>query len=479
MKRSFLKRDIDDPYVDESLVDDEKRPRKGSGEFSDTEKRSRKMSFDITKDKYENVEREILNKEITMNDIFKLELSIDEYVWFMEHLRILRELQQNTLERYRIKTMIYDKYNDFKNINISEFEKLKSSSALSENIVQKIINSNHPDYVKAILYKKYRKYYDNGGECNSSDELFKIIDWIENVLDLPTKVGDVDNTSTDKKLEKLWKELNSRITGLINVKEQVMEAMCAKLLDSENKGKIITFVGPPGVGKTAVALSIAESIGLQFDQISFGSIKDSSVLTGHSSTYIGAIPGLFTKTLLKFKQLDFVLLLDEIDKIPQTAEGHSIASVLYHVLDRTQNDRFKDMYMPEILLDLSKIIFLASANSIEDIDYVLKDRMTIIEMPGYSIEEKIDICENHTFERVRAELGFKQNELKIGRNELKFLISMKTENSPGMRNVEKKIYQLCERLALLKHTKGIKFSYKGGNIKFPLEITTSVIQELL
>jgi ATP-dependent Lon protease len=234
------------------------------------------------------------------------------------------------------------------------------------------------------------------------------------------------------------------------------------------------------VGKTAMADAIAEAMEMPFDHISFGSVKDSTVLTGHSSTYIGATAGMFTKVLLKSGRLDTVVLLDEIDKIPlNTVEGASIASVLYHVLDKTQNNRFKDMYMPEISIDLSKMIFLLSANSLENIDPLIRDRMTVVEINGYNVQEKIEICTNHIFPKIRTETGFTEKDIVIGKKELQHLIINKTNGSPGMRDIEKKIEQLCERLSLLKYTKNINFSYKCGTIKFPLVITTEIIDKLL
>lgn len=450
-------------------------------DYSDNESLSNKrnkLSFEEHKGKYDLVTKEIINREITMNDVFKLDLPMEEYIWFTEYIKILKSTEPNTEERYRVKNMIYQRYTTLKNVDFVKLNKIKNDSGVENDIVSKILNSDHPDTVKAILYRKYKRCYDNIGTGGTSDEFFKIIDWIDNVLDLPTKVNHKVDSTTNEKLIKLWKALNSNISGLMNVKEKVMEAMCAKLLDPDNKGKILTFVGPPGVGKTAVAMSIAESLGLPFDQISFGSVKDSVVLTGHSSTYIGAIPGLFTKILLKSKQLDTVVLLDEIDKIPDTSEGKSISSVLLHVLDRTQNHRFRDMYMPEIVLDLSKMIFLAAANSLESIDPVLRDRMTIIEIRGYTIDEKVEICMKHLFPRIKRELGF-DDDLSITESVIKHLILNKTDNQPGMRDVERKTYQLCERLSLLKHAKGLKFSYKINNVKFPFKIDIDTVNILL
>jgi len=264
------------------------------------------------------------------------------------------------------------------------------------------------------------------------------------------------------------------------VKEKIMEAMCAKLLDPDSKGRVITLVGPPGVGKTTIAKSIADSLSMPFDQISFGSVKDSTVLTGHSVTYVGAIPGLFATILLKSKRLDTVVLLDEIDKIqPNTPEGRSVSSVLLHVLDRAQNNKFRDLYMPEVCLDLSKILFVCAANSFDDIDPVLRDRMTIIEINGYNTEDKVEIIKKHLFPKIRNELGFLEKDIIFNDNEIRYMVDNYTDRQPGVRNCEQKICELCERLALLKHVRDVNFSFKINNLKFPVKINNEIIDILL
>lgn len=444
-------------------------------------KKDKRAKFHLNEhsEKYDNVEKAVLEREIQLSDIFELNLPMNENIWFFEYLRIRDNLEPNTEEYYRIKTLIYDKYINLKSVDMVKLNKIKIDSGVENDIVTRILNSNHNDMVKAILYRKYKRCYDNISKENASEELFKVIDWIDNILDLPTKVSPKSGIPIADKLKKLWESLNNNIYGLTHVKEKVMETVCAKLLDPDNKGKILTFVGPPGVGKTAMATSIAESLEMPFDQISFGSIKDSAILTGHSATYIGAIPGMFTKILLKSKRLDTVVLLDEIDKIPNTPEGKSISSVLLHVLDRTQNHRFKDMYMPEVTLDLSKMVFLCAANSLEDIDPVLLDRMTIIEIAGYSDDEKTNISLQHLFPRISKELGFTSDELTIDYTTMDYLVTHKTKEQDGMREVERKLYQLCERLSLLRHAKGIQFSYKLSNISFPYKIDILTVNKLL
>lgn len=483
MKKTVLKRsreldnNSDSDY--ESKSESEYESESDSDFNLTTSNKRRKLSFDQHKSKYDNIIDEIEQREVSMNDILELDLPMDEYIWFIEYLKILKELEYNTEERYRVKNMIQQHYVNIKNVDFTKLNKIKQDSCTDHDIIIRILNSEHSDFIKALLYRKYKRCYDNISNNGTSDEFFKVLDWIDNILNLPTKVNYESKISTHDKLLKLWKSLNNIISGLQNVKEKVMETMCAKLLDPDNKGKILTFVGPPGVGKTAISLSIAESLEMPFDQISFGSIKDSTVLIGHSSTYIGAIPGLFTKILLKSKRLDTLVLLDEIDKIPDTPEGKSISSVLLHVLDRTQNHRFRDMYMPEISLDLSKMIFLSAANSLEFIDPVLRDRMTIIELPGYDLSEKVEICMKHIFPRIRTELGFSDSDLLITESEIEYIIFNKTIKQPGMREVERKIYQLCERLSLLKNAKGITFSYIINNLKFPYKIDINTINKLL
>ena len=382
---------------------------------------------DKNKIKLDKIKKEISKRDIDLNNILNLELDMDDNIWFIEYFKILENTEEDTEEYFRIKKLIYDKYTNLKNIDVNLLNKLKKESNIETDIIQRILKSQQTDDIKLFLYKKYKRCIDS----SNSDELFKVIDLVDLVLDLPIKI---ENKKYDiNMLSQLWLHLNNNVSGLFHVKEKIMEVMCSKILSPESNGKIITLVGPPGVGKTSLAYSIAESMNLPFDQISFGSIKDSSILTGHSSTYIGAMPSLFTKILLKSKQLDMVILLDEIDKIPDTVEGNSISSVLLHILDKTQNYRFRDMYMPEINLDLSKILFICAANSLSDINHILRDRMSIIEINSYTINEKIDIVKNYLFPKIKKDLKINDKEIILKKKEIKYLI----ENP---RNIEPNFY---------------------------------------
>lgn len=443
-------------------------------EFEDSDEYIEPKKVKITNiKKYNDIKKEMLIRDININNILELNLNMDDNIWFVEYFKILNNCEEYSEERFKIKNMIYDKYKSFKNIDLELLKKIKLNSNLEENIIHRIIKSNYDDTIKNILYKKYKRCIDSN---NNSDELFKIVDWIDTILNLPTHI--IKTNFNEEILPKLWKSLNDHVFGLNHVKEKVMETMCSKLLNCDGNGKILTLVGPPGVGKTAMALSIAQSMNIPFDQISFGSIKDSSVLTGHSSTYIGSVPGLFTKILLKSKKLDTLILLDEIDKIPKTEEGNSITSVLLHVLDKTQNNRFRDMYIPEIHLDLSKILFICSANSVDDIDPVLRDRMNIITISGYDLHEKINIVKKYIFPKIKNDLNILNSDIIIDDKEIQYLIEKKIKDSFGMREIERKLHELCEKIMLLKMS-NIKFSYKLTDLKFPYKINKSTIDNLL
>ena len=478
--KNGLKRKYSD--LNNFIVDDSTDDSADSDYFNDNSNSKIISKYAKSHDKIKKI---IKSQNISMNDVFNLELSEDENIWFFEKIKIRNNCDINTEQYYAIKNLIWKKYINLKNIDTKKLKEIKSISGIdsesnvNDNIISKILNSNHTNIVKSILYKKFKMYCES---TNSSDEQTKVIEWINTVLELPSKnhPNQINNKILiSNKLSILWNKLNQTIFGLTDVKEKIMEMMCSKLLNDNNKGKIITFVGPPGVGKTAMSLSIAESLNMPFDQISFGSVKDSNTLIGHSSTYIGSVPGLFTKILLKSKRLDTVVLLDEIDKIPPTSEGSSVESVLLHVLDKTQNNRFRDMYMPEINLDLSEMVFLCAANSIDNIDPILKDRMTIIEIKGYDNNEKTEIAFEHLFPRISKESGFDDNELIIEKHVLNYLICNKTEFKCGMREVERNLYKLCERLSLLKYSNNIKLSYNLKKISFPYKITIDTINELI
>lgn len=426
--------------------------------------------------KYHRICEEIKKSEISIETILNLNLTMDDSIWFIEHIRMMNAMMDKTEEKYNMKRKVYEKY---KQVTSSEYEKLKnikSNSNVLEDITTRIVNSGHTDEVKALLYRKYSRALDSA----STDEYFKAIEWIDCVLDMPTDVhSNFYDLTLQERLNRFWSCINTRVYGLDQVKEKVMESLCSIMLNEKHSGKIITLVGPPGVGKTLIASAVAEAMDIPFNQISMNNINDPSVLVGHSSTYIGSRPGVFVNILRKTKRSDSLILLDEVDKIPCTEEGNNIAYKLLQILDKSQNFRFNDCYMPEIDLDLSKILFFLTANDVSRIPEPLKDRLIIINITGYTYDDKINIAEQHIFPRTINMLGFNKASIKYDCKSIAYLIN-KIEITPGVRNLERAVEQLMERLSLIINTKNsdIKLSY-FMKLSLPIKIDKRIIDALI
>ena len=210
------------------------------------------------------------------------------------------------------------------------------------------------------------------------------------------------------------------------------------------KSPIICLAGPPGVGKTSLGKSIAEAIGRQYVRMSLGGLRDEAEIRGHRKTYIGAMPGRVMQSLKKAKSSNPVFILDEIDKVGQGTQGDP-SSALLEVLDPEQNDTFYDNFV-EIEYDLSKVMFVATANNLAAIQPALRDRLEIIEVTGYTVEEKVEIAKKHLIPKQLEEHGISSKDFKIAKKVLEKLIEEYTRES-GVRNLEKKITKLIRQIA--------------------------------
>lgn len=437
----------------------------------------------------DKIDNKIDQRTIKYSDIIKLNLPEEEQIWFVEHIRMLENLDEQTEEHYILKNTIYSKYRDLeKNADKNKknkiiLDKLKEISHTNVDISTRIAESDFPDNIKAEIYKKYN-FVNSNSNAEKNDEYYKIVEWIDTVLTLPTKLKITPVTNISDQMFALKKSLDDKIFGLDNVKEKIIETYCAMLTNPHYKKKFMAFVGPPGCGKTELGKAIASAFDLPFGQISFGGIKDPATLTGHSLAYIGSRAGLFSNILRQTKFLNSVVLLDEIDKIPQTFEGYSISSILLHVLDKTQNETFQDMYMPEIPINLSHIFFVLALNDIETVDPILLDRLCIIQIDGYDLSDKIHIAQEYMLPKLLSNLSFQPNEIIIDNNIMKYLIEKyDTDKISGVRDLENIMTTLCERLNVLKNVKNrnnkkIKLSYMIDNISFPITLNKNIVDTL-
>jgi ATP-dependent Lon protease len=279
------------------------------------------------------------------------------------------------------------------------------------------------------------------------------INYLETLLDLPWN----DFTKDKFDLKRAEKILNQDHYGLEKVKERILEYLAVLKLKGNMKSPILCFYGPPGVGKTSLGKSIAKALGRKYIRMSLGGLRDEAEIRGHRKTYIGAMPGRIIQNLKKVKSSNPVYVLDEIDKVGKDFHGDP-SSALLEVLDPEQNNTFYDNFL-EMDYDLSKIMFIATANSLSTIQPALRDRMEIIEINGYSVEEKIEIAKRHLLPKQLEEHGLKKEDLVLSKSNFEIIIESYTAES-GVRSLDKQIAKVVRRVA--------KEVAMGGKVKSKL-----------
>ena len=264
--------------------------------------------------------------------------------------------------------------------------------------------------------------------------------YLELFLDLPWNEYTKDNFDLDK----AKKILDRDHFGLEKVKERILEHLAVLKLKGDMKAPILCLYGPPGVGKTSLGKSIAEALGRKYERVSLGGLRDESEIRGHRKTYIGAMPGRIIKSIKKANSSNPVFVLDEIDKISRDSHGDP-SSAMLEVLDPEQNNSFYDNYL-EVGYDLSKVMFIATANSLSSIQPALRDRMEIIEINGYTIEEKIQIAKKHLLPKQIKEHGLKTSSLKLSNKVFESVVDGYTKES-GVRGLDKMVAKLVRHAA--------------------------------
>src|SRR5690606_15434024 len=247
-------------------------------------------------------------------------------------------------------------------------------------------------------------------------------------------------TDDDVDIETAQKILEKDHFGLERPKERILEFLAVRKLKPEYDGTILCLAGPPGVGKTSLGHSIAKSLGRKFYRFSLGGMRDEAEIKGHRRTYVGAMPGKLIQALKRVEVNNPVIMLDEIDKLGKSFQGDP-ASALLEVLDPEQNTQFIDNYL-DVPFDLSKVLFIATANYLADIPEPLLDRMEVIELSGYTLEEKVAIAQKWVLPKQLKKHGLSQKDFFIGVKALKKLIS-DYAREPGVRMMEQYIARLC------------------------------------
>lgn len=327
-------------------------------------------------------------------------------------------------------------------------------------IKAKVDEKQMPDEAKKVAYKEIERLSQMPPMSPEVGMIRTYLDWL---LDLPW----VETTKDHLDVRRAAKILEENHYGLGKAKDRILEYIAVRSLKPKKERQpILCFVGPPGTGKTSLGRSIADALGRKFVRLSLGGVRDEAEIRGHRRTYIGALPGRIIHTMKRAGSINPLFMLDEIDKLGADFRGDP-SSALLEVLDPEQNYAFSDHYL-ELSYDLSKVMFITTANSLGSIPPALLDRMEILEFPGYIEEEKVEISKRFLIPRQLEESGFDEGEIEIEDDALGRLIREYTYEA-GVRNLEREIGKLCRKIARLKSEKK----------KVPALITSTMIEKYL
>lgn len=386
----------------------------------------------------------IINIPVYYNDKQHLLETVD----FDERYHVLCNLLMNEIQIFKIRHDLQEKIKEKVDKNQKDYllrEQLKvireelgddfqSEAAHFEEMVEKL---KADQTVKERIIKEIERFKNAG--MNSSESAV-IRGYIETLLELPWNKASKDS----KDIKRAEKILDEEHYGMEKVKERILEFLSVRALTQKGESPIICLVGPPGTGKTSIARSVAKALNKQYVRISLGGVRDEAEIRGHRRTYVGAMPGRIANGLRSAGVKNPLMLLDEIDKVSSDYKGDTSAALL-EVLDSEQNVKFRDHYV-EIPLDLSEVLFIATANSVQTIPRPLLDRMELIEVSSYTENEKLHIAKEHLLPKQIKMNGLEKRKFAVSDKALEQMIRGYTKEA-GVRNLERKLGEICRKAA--------------------------------
>ncbi len=399
---------------------------------------------------------EITDLEKLMNQLanslpvhFEEKQKILDAVSMTERYEVLMELLLKEIEIIAIKNDFQAKVKAHVDKNQKEYLLREQMKVIREELGEDNTESDADHFMDALgkiradkeVKEKIKKEIDRFKNISSSSSESAVArGYIETLLELPWNKTSRDN----KDLKNAEQILNADHYGLEKVKERMLEFLAVRNLTSKGESPIICLVGPPGTGKTSIARSVAKALDKKYVRISLGGVRDEAEIRGHRRTYVGAMPGRIVNGLRSAGVKNPLMLLDEIDKMSSDYKGDT-ASALLEVLDAEQNKKFRDHYV-EIPIDLSEVLFIATANSVQDIPRPLLDRMELIEVTSYTENEKLHIAKEHLLAKQMERNGIRPEQLAITDKAMAKIISGYTREA-GVRNLERKLGEICRKAA--------------------------------
>ena len=476
-KKRFQIKNIvsEDPFILSSVEEiKEFNPEKDDKEFIATIDSIKDLSLKIINDN-PNIptEASFAIKNIHSNSFLVNFVSSNMNISVSDKYKILEidNLQQRALCCLKFMNIEFQKLslkNDIQSRVRTDLDQQQREYYLNQQlktIQEELGTSSNDQEVEEIKIKSKSKKWNKEVENHFRKELKKLQrmnpqvaeysiqrNYLDLLLDLPWNEFSKDNFN----LKRAKKILDRDHYGLSDVKNRIIEQIAVLKLKEDLKSPILCFYGPPGVGKTSLGKSIAEALGREYVRISLGGLRDEAEIRGHRKTYIGAMPGRIIQSLKKVKTSNPVFILDEIDKLSVGSQGDP-SSAMLEVLDPEQNSDFYDNFL-ELGFDLSKVLFIATANNLNTIQPPLLDRMEIINISGYSMEEKVQIAKKYLLKKQIIEHGLKNHEFKLSTEIIKLIIEGYTRES-GVRKLEKNIAKICRAIAT-KIVENSNFSYQ-------------------
>lgn len=399
---------------------------------------------------------EITDLEKLMNQLanslpvhFEEKQKILDAVSMTERYQVLMALLLKEIEIIAIKNDFQAKVKAHVDKNQKEYLLREQMKVIREELGEDNTESDADHFMDALgkikadkeVKEKIKKEIDRFKNISSSSSESAVArGYIETLLELPWNKTSRDN----KDLKNAEQILNADHYGLEKVKERMLEFLAVRNLTSKGESPIICLVGPPGTGKTSIARSVAKALDKKYVRISLGGVRDEAEIRGHRRTYVGAMPGRIVNGLRSAGVKNPLMLLDEIDKMSSDYKGDT-ASALLEVLDAEQNKKFRDHYV-EIPIDLSEVLFIATANSVQDIPRPLLDRMELIEVTSYTENEKLHIAKEHLLTKQMERNGIRPEQLAITDKAMAKIISGYTREA-GVRNLERKLGEICRKAA--------------------------------
>ena len=370
---------------------------------------------------------------------------------------------------------------------IEKLEEIKKYNDDAKPIRIGLLETDIPVNYKAVALRKMNTldYMEPG-----TNEFYKMKQWVDTFMRIPfNKYANLPITAEDgvekchKFMADAQKTLNEAVYGMNDAKMQIIQMVGQWITNPSAIGTAIAIKGPMGTGKTTLVKDgISKILGREFAFIALGGATDSSILEGHSYTYEGSTWGKIVDILVQCKTMNPVIYFDELDKISNTPRGEEIASILTHLTDTTQNDKFHDKYFAEIDLDLSKCMFIFSYNEEEKVNPILRDRMYRIGTKGYSVKEKKIIVEDYLLPKIREQMKFEKGDIEISEEVLKYIIDRYTNEEKGVRNLKRCIETIYRKLNLFRLMRPGENLFEDDlaiKVEFPINITNDVVDKVI